>query len=130
MQHTTVQSEETLRKHLELCESCYTLLQEENSFLKHEKKPTSPALLEKKKALLESLEISNRKLKQINEQNTPLPPKQKCLAQDAQKKIMKIFLIDRENEQLLLKYSFNQSIPSPAQTPPAATVNQIRDTYK
>lgn len=130
MQDTTIHTEETLRKHLELCQACYALLQKENSFLKNENKPTSRELLEDKKALLASLENSNKQLQLINEQKLPLTQTQKKLAQDAQKKIMKIFLMDRENEQLLLKYSMHQTVIQSPSPPPIATPNQVKQAYE
>lgn len=130
MKHTAIHYEESLRKHLELCESCYALLQQENSFLKHEKKTTSPELLERKKILLANLDRSNNQLRHINEQGPPLSQTQKKLAQDAQNKIMKIFLIDRENEQLLLKYSMTQKVAPSTSTPSPTNPSQVKNAYQ
>lgn len=128
MQPTAIQTEDTLRFHIELCEKCYTLLQSENAHLKHEQSPPSAELLEQKKQLLEQLENSNQKLKTINESSTHLTATQKQLAQDAQKKIMKIFLLDRENEQLLLKFSVTQQ-QTPA-LPQQSNPDKVRDAYE
>lgn len=113
MNNAIINYDRILRNHLELCEQCYAILQEENAFLKHQKMPTPEYLLTRKQDLLGDLEMSNQALKQMN-RSSPLSSSCKAMAQSAQKKIMKILLLDRENEQLLLKFSVRSQLYSAA----------------
>lgn len=87
-----------LDQYQQLCDSVYSLLSQESALLK-KKQPTTKSILNEKKALLPKLEEALLKLKSV----TKLSQEDKEKAQILQQKLMKIFLIDRENEKLLLE---------------------------
>ncbi len=93
----------TLQDHLENCNIAYALLQEENGILKREGKPPSEEFLEKKRNLLPRLDESLTALKDLRETGLIKGELNRKLIENTQKKLMKIFLLDRENERLLLK---------------------------
>ena len=118
---------DTLRIHLENCEIAYTLLLEENSILKKEGKPPAEEFLQKKRKLLPQLDESLGALKDLRETGPIKGVKNQKLIEDTQKKLMKIFLLDRENEQLLLKMSFSFR---PQNKDLKISPAQLRNTYK
>ena len=118
---------DTLRVHLENCEIAYSLLLEENSILKREGKPPAEEFLKKKRILLPQLEESINALKDLRETCPIRGAQNRKLIDDTQKKLMKIFLLDRENEQLLLKMSFSFR---PQNKDLKISPAQLRNTYK
>ncbi len=90
-------------QHLALCEETLGLLLEENRILRKTQRTPEDAFLNKKRGLLPRLDESVATLRNLRE-NGPKPgPASRQKIFSAQKKLMKIFLLDRENEQLLLK---------------------------
>lgn len=129
MTETYHHPDQTLRDHIALCEEAFSILQKENNHLKQTQSQPDSKLLEHKKSLLARLDTSNEALKAINNNKTPLSPSQKGLAQSAQNKIMKIFLLDRENEQLILKYGVSNcttpaASPDISAPPPSSVINK------
>jgi hypothetical protein len=108
--------------HQQLCDELYALSQEENRFLQQEKRPPDAALLERKAGLLGRLDASLSALRAA-----PRPDSSRRVALDkARTRIMQILQLDRENEQLLLRYSLARD-PSPAvaHRPPAAALDKL-----
>lgn len=133
---------EALKSHLKLCDEVHQLALEENRFLKQHQRPPEAALLERKRVLLarldESLaalktasasasatEISN--LKSQNPAGRP-DPERKDTIEKARAKILQILHLDRENEQLLLRFSLSArpATPLPIRT---ASISQIQKIY-
>ena len=83
----------------------HTLLLEENTWLKTKKASPDEELLERKKALLPRLDESLDNLKHLQPECFPPFDDSKKLVNDSHAKLLQIFYIDRENEDLLLKYS-------------------------
>jgi len=102
--------ESVIQHHLDLCDQVYTVLNEENRILRSTGQVPESVFLERKKALLPQLTESVDALKIIRESQPQLGPKIQELIQAGQKKLMKIFLLDRENEQLLLKASMPKTM--------------------
>ena len=117
---------DTLQVHLENCEIAYAILLEENSILKREGKPPSEEFLQKKRNLLPQLDESLSALKNLRETGPIRGAQNRKLIDDTQKKLMKIFLLDRENEQLLLKMSFSLR---PQNKELKISPAQLRNTY-
>ncbi len=120
---------ETLQHHQQLCDELYQLALEENRFLKqHQRVPDAP-LLDRKRQLLERLEKSLAALRQLNiSLATDAPAKGASPSQDLDRaavervraKVMQVLHIDRENEQLLFRYSLSGGAkPSASQPPPS-----------
>jgi hypothetical protein len=96
---------EVIKNHYNLCEDVYSLLLEENSWLKIEKKAPEMPFLEKKKEIVELLEASLANLKKLKpEFFSPFDDTKKLVA-DSHAKLLQIFYLDRENEELLMKYN-------------------------
>jgi len=108
--------------HQQICDELYTLALDENRFLQQEKRAPDAALLERKAALLSRLDQSLTALRAA-----PRPDAARRSALDqARSRIMQILQLDRENEQLLLRYSLARS-PAPAAAPQgsAATLDRL-----
>ena len=92
-----------LNQHLQLCTQVYELLLEENTWLKTEKSVPTQELLDKKQILLPQLETSLLDLKKLKpELFSPFDNSKKLVA-ESHSKLLKIFYLDRENEELLVK---------------------------
>ena len=94
-----------LRNHLELCSQVYSLLLEENTWLKTEKKIPDSNILERKQELLPKLEVSLLELKKLKPEFFSPFDNSKQLVKDSHSQLLKIFYLDRENEELLAKVS-------------------------
>ena len=96
---------EVLVRHLQLCEEVHALLLEENTWLKTKKTTPDEELLEHKKAILPRLDESLDNLKRLQPECFSPFDDSKKLVNDSHAKLLQIFYLDRENEDLLLKYS-------------------------
>lgn len=96
----------TLQEQSNICDAVHKLLLEENSILKRDFKDLTDTFIEKKQALLAQLSASVEKLKQFNK----LPPveglQHSKLIKENKKKMMKIMLIEKENEAQLFQQAF------------------------
>ena len=99
---------EVLKAHLELCSEVYSLLLEENTWLKLQKKVPEMEFLQRKKFIVEKLESSLASLKQLKPEYFSPFDNTKKLVSDSHTKLLQIFYLDRENEDLLVK--LNQPI--------------------
>ena len=115
---TPVSLPEALRLHGEICESLHQLILKENRALKITGKAPDEDLLQAKRALLAELTASFALIRARSAGRAT--PEVRAAADKAQQAILKALLVDRENEQLLLKCDV---VPRPPQTvmrPPAA----------
>ena len=124
---------EALQNHLSLCDEIHQLALEENRFLKQNQRPPDAALLERKRGLLVRLDES---LTAIKSGAAPTPaagrpdPARKEIIEKARAKILQILHLDRENEQLLLRFSLGARPAAPVvPTPPASQVQRIYDRH-
>lgn len=81
-----------------LCDRIFEVLVQENSLLKKGNPPTSN-ILDSKKNLLSELDPIVEKLKAIN----AISERDADITDKIKQKLMKIFIIDKENEKLLLE---------------------------
>lgn len=125
-------STEALQTHLTLCDELHQLALEENRFLKQNQRPPDAALLDRKRTLLARLDASLAALKGTpnsagSAASAPQrpDPARKEIIEKARAKILQILHLDRENEQLLLRYSLSfrprASPPDPAAAPTVVT---------
>ena len=106
--------------HLELCGRVHDLLLEENTWLKTEKSAPSAEFLTRKQEVLPQLEESLANLRKLKpEYFSPFDDSKKLVGQ-SHSKLLQIFYLDRENEELLVKLtqpddrqSFNRFTTSP-----------------
>jgi hypothetical protein len=127
---------EALRHHQVLCDELHQLALEENRFLKQNQRVPDSPLLEKKRALLVRLDESLTTLKAGNADTASAPasrsdPVRSEIIEKSRAKLLQILHLDRENEQLLLRYSLGVRSPRPAQnfTVPAAAPSQLQRIY-
>ncbi|MDR0646961.1 MAG: hypothetical protein LBF43_00800 [Puniceicoccales bacterium] len=92
-----------LNRYQQLCEEIYLLLSQENNLLKQEQVPDQN-LLNTKRTLLSKLEFLTEQCKQVGQAGV----EDKKQAQRLQQKLMKIFMLDRENEKMLLTLQLKQ----------------------
>ena len=96
-----------IKAHFSLCEKVYDLLLEENSWLKLEKKAPELSFLDRKREIVNELDASLANLKKLKPEFFSPFDDTKKLVSDSHAKLLQIFYLDRENEELLIKY--NQS---------------------
>ena len=94
---------EVLINHLDLCQGVYKVLLEENTWLKTKKTAPSTTILDRKKLMLPQLEDSLQNLKRLKPEFFSPFDNTKKLVNDSHSKLLQIFYLDRENEELLLK---------------------------
>lgn len=110
----TSNAEELLRAHLDLCDRVQKVLMDENRHLRSTRSLPTEALLSSKQELLPALDASLERLRELNAQGTRLGPNASHLLQTAQKRLLKLLLLDRENETLLLEAGLSVHKPTPA----------------
>lgn len=67
--------------------------------------PPSEEFLERKKSFVTVLDKGLELLRKINESGEPVPRGLEPLVKECRSKVMKLMMVDRENERLLLKTS-------------------------
>ena len=122
-------STEALQNHLSLCDELHQLALEENRFLKQNQRVPDAPLLDRKRALLSRLDGSLAVIKEGNAAGGASPagsrvdPARKEIIEKTRAKILQILHLDRENEQLLLRYSLG--VRSPRTAAPAAAAPSV-----
>ena len=103
-----------------MCNQVHSLLLEENTWLKTQKQPSSADILSRKQSLLPELESSLANLKKLKSEFFSPFDDSKKLVNESHSKLLQIFYLDRENEDLLIKLSqsterqtFNRFTSSP-----------------
>jgi len=115
-------SPDPLSQHQKICDELYELALEENRFLQQEKRPPQAPLLERKAALLARLDASLTALRSAPK----LEPSQRAALDKARSRILQVLQLDRENEQLLLRFSLSRHpAPSAAPQAPASVLDKI-----
>ena len=115
--------EATLQAHTSLCGEIYDLMIEENRQLSTVGEPPGEALLERKRALLAALPPSLDRLRGASVQTTT-PEIRSCIGK-AMQIILKALLLDRENEQLLLKSTLTRRAAAAPTRPAASHLQRI-----
>jgi flagellar biosynthesis/type III secretory pathway chaperone len=120
---------EVVDKHLELCDDLLQILNEENRMLRHQPSGVDDDLLEQKRSYLPRLDESLAQLKQLHAETPEIIPAVREKLVSAQNKIMRILLLDRENEQLLLK-SVLPKLRKPTQTRSLQSIKSIYEKHR
>ena len=92
-----------IKAHLDLCEEVHALLLEENTWLKTKKVAPDMDLIGRKQQMLPQLDESLARLKKLKPEYFSPFDDSKKLVNDSHSKLLQIFYLDRENEDLLLK---------------------------
>ena len=98
-----MEPEKILTSHLSLCEEVHSLLLEENTWLKVQKKVPEMEFLNRKKAIVGKLESSLSNLKKLKPEFFSPFDDSRRLVGESHSKLLQIFYLDRENEDMLLK---------------------------
>lgn len=101
----SAKTEAILREHVRLCSDLHDLFIEEGQLMRSTGAAPSEEFLDKKKGFVSILDKGLELLKEINESSEPIPRGLEPLVKECRDKIMKLMMVDRENERLLLKTS-------------------------
>ena len=118
----------TLQQHQDLCNELHQLALEENSFLQQHRRAPDAALLEKKKSLLARLDESLAALRTVPRTGAEGAPF-RTLLDKTRTKILQVLQLDRENEQLLLRFSLAGASPAAA-APAAPSQSMLQKIYQ
>jgi hypothetical protein len=99
---------DSLQQHQKICDELYELALEENRFLQQNRRSPSAEFLDRKRALLRRLDAALAALR------TPLAgdarrPGFRGTLDKTRSRILQILQLDRENEQLLTRYSLSRT---------------------
>lgn len=117
-----------LQRHQDLCNELHQLALEENSFLQQHRRAPDATLLETKKALLARLDESLVALRTVP-RNGDEGATYRALLDKTRAKILQILQLDRENEQLLLRFSLSGGVP-PASAPITPSQSMLQKIYQ
>jgi len=97
--------ETVLSEFVRLSKDLRALLVEEGQRMRATGEPPDEAFLERKQAFLPALAKGVELLRQANEEPERFPRGAEPLVKEARSEVMKLMMLDRENERLLLKNS-------------------------
>ncbi|HWL15222.1 MAG TPA: hypothetical protein VNR00_06435 [Opitutus sp.] len=117
---------EALRQHQLLCDELHQFALEENRFLRQHQRPLASELLERKRTLLTKLDESLSALRTVPAGRVK-EPETRDLLEQTRARILQILQLDKENEQLLLRYSLTG--PRPAATPASPSSALLQKIY-
>jgi len=112
--------QDALAEHLAHCDALYQLALEENRILRQEQRPPDEAWRERKRAAAARLEESLARLRAIPREGE----RGGDALEQARARSMQILLLDRENEQLLLRCSLGAPVKPPAPPPSRPAVSR------
>ena len=125
--HTPAQA---LEDHLLLLSEVERVMHEENSLLKQTGQPPDDTFIRRKSLLLPRLDASLNALR-ARVARQELSPAARNLLRDAQRKLHKVLLLDRENEGLLLRCTLhNGGLPSGPVKIGAGQLAKAYDQYR
>ncbi len=116
--------EDAIQQHRQICDELYELALEENRFLQENRRPAEAPLLERKRSALGRLDQAITALRAASTDGVRDPQRRAALER-TQARIMQILQIDRENEQLLTRYSLSRGTPPPAESPDRGLLQRI-----
>ncbi len=119
-------AEAILREHVRLCSDLHELFIEEGRIMRATGASPDEAFLERKASFLPVLGKGLELLQRINEEPEAFPRHLEPLIKDCRAKIMKLMMLDRENERLLLKTTLP---PKMRQTYGKVAPGQLAKTY-
>lgn len=115
---------QALQQHQQLCDELHRLALEENSFLQQHRRVPDAAFLERKRGLLSRLEESLAALREVPARSVGSPALRTTLDK-TRARILQILQLDRENEQLLLRYSLTGATGGSPAAPSASFLDKI-----
>ena len=119
-----------IHAHSSLCEEVYNFFLEENRLLRSSAHPIEAALLDRKRFLLKALESSLDRMREaVKSEGVKKSGAFRAVSEKAQRILLKAMLLDKENEQLLLKHALSSS-RAEVQIIPKPTAKQVRRRYE
>lgn len=118
---------ETIQEHHRLCDEIHQCVLDENRFLRTQQRPTDAALLERKRALLQKLDLTLAALRAVPAASAR-DPEVRAQLEKTRSRILQILQLDQENEQLLLRCSLATRM-SGGPTAPGASVSMLQKIY-
>lgn len=117
---------QALQQHQDLCNELHQLALEENSFLQQHRRSPSPELLERKRGLLARLDETLAALRTVPRNGADSAGFLTALDK-TRARILQILQLDKENEQLLLRFSLANAggVKPPAATPSPSVLQKI-----
>ena len=111
---------EALQQHQQLCDELHQLALDENRFLQQHRRAPDAALIERKRSLLARLDATLDALRTASRDGVNAASFRQAV-EKTRGRILQILQLDRENEQLLLRFSLagNRLEASPAATSPS-----------
>lgn len=120
---------EILLQHQQVCDEIHQLALEENRFLKQHQRIPDASFMERKKALLARLDQSLTDLKACTTSPGTAEKPDAAAVEKARARIMQILHLDRENEQLLFRYSLGGGPRPAAVKPPPSQLQRLYDRH-
>ena len=120
------QTERILREHIRLCSDLHDLFIEEGKIMRSTGLPPDESFLERKQQYLPALDKGLELLQRINEDPSSFDRSVVPLVEEARSQVMKLMMLDRENERLLLKTSLP---PKMKQAYGKAAAGQVAKAY-
>lgn len=117
-----------IREHHQLCDEIHQCVLEENRFLRQHQRTPDAAFLQRKRSLLEKLDISLAALRTLPSASARDPETRDQL-EKTRARILQILQLDKENEQLLLRCSLTGGKPATAPGTPTASVAMLQKIY-
>jgi hypothetical protein len=114
---------EALQQHQQLCDDLHQCALEENRFLRQHQRPLSNEFLERKRDLLGRLDQSLSSLRTVPAGRVR-EPETRDLLEHTRARILQILQLDKENEQLLLRFSLSGPKPAPTAASPSSALLQ------
>jgi hypothetical protein len=118
-------AEEILEEHMAACEQTYELMLDENRLLKTTGIPPGEDFLGQKRNALGQLDSALTMLRTLGDPE--VTSRQRATISKTQQIVLKALLLDRENEQLLLKCTTQRRSVVPQARP---TLDQIQRLYR
>jgi len=116
-----------IREHHQLCDEIHQCVLEENRFLRQHQRTPDATFLQRKRTLLEKLDVSLTALRTLPSASARDPETREQL-EKTRARILQILQLDKENEQLLLRCSLTTGKPAPTAAP-AASVAMLQKIY-
>jgi hypothetical protein len=120
---------QALQQHQQLCDELHALALEENSFLQQNRRTPDEPLLERKRSLLARLDETLAALRNASREGVNSGDFRQAV-EKTRSRILQILQLDRENEQLLLRFSLTGGRVAAAATPAPASPSVLQKIYQ
>lgn len=120
-------SMEALLLHQQLCDELHELALAENSFLQQHRRAPDATLLDRKRTLLSRLDETLAALRGVS--GASPDNAFRAALEKTRNRILQVLQLDRENEQLLLRYSLT-SRPAATAAPATPSTSMLQKIYQ